>query len=146
MITSPISLTTTKLLFPLTPRIFFPQFFPPESCTHFLSLAFCHMTRLSYPLWFDVPKNIWWEVKIVDILIMQFLYQHFPSACVGPKTSLSNQISITFRLCSFLNVWDQFSTPYKTTTKIIIFFQCHQMSLMDFLFSPPGFGRSVTDF
>jgi hypothetical protein len=28
----------------------------------------------------------------------------------------------------------------------IIFFQCHHMSLMDFVVSPPGCGRSVTDF
>jgi hypothetical protein len=27
-----------------------------------------------------------------------------------------------------------------------IFFQCHHMSLMDFVVSPPGCGRSVTDF
>jgi hypothetical protein len=26
------------------------------------------------------------------------------------------------------------------------FFQCHHMSLMDFVFSPPDCGRSVTDF
>jgi hypothetical protein len=26
------------------------------------------------------------------------------------------------------------------------FFQCHHMSLMDFAVSPPGCGRSVTDF
>jgi hypothetical protein len=27
-----------------------------------------------------------------------------------------------------------------------VFFQCHHMSLMDFVVSPPGCGRSVTDF
>jgi hypothetical protein len=31
-------------------------------------------------------------------------------------------------------------------TNIIIFCQCHHMSLMDFVVSPPGCGRSVTDF
>jgi hypothetical protein len=28
----------------------------------------------------------------------------------------------------------------------IFFFQCHHMSLMDSVVSPPGYGRSVTDF
>jgi hypothetical protein len=28
----------------------------------------------------------------------------------------------------------------------ILFFQCHHMSLMEFVVSPPGCGRSVTDF
>jgi hypothetical protein len=28
----------------------------------------------------------------------------------------------------------------------IFLLQCHHMSLMDFVFSPPGCGRSVTDF
>jgi hypothetical protein len=30
--------------------------------------------------------------------------------------------------------------------KLVFFFQCHHMSLMDFVVSPPGCGRSVTDF
>jgi hypothetical protein len=30
--------------------------------------------------------------------------------------------------------------------QIVFFFQCHHMSLMDFVVSPPGCGRSVTDF
>jgi hypothetical protein len=29
---------------------------------------------------------------------------------------------------------------------VSFFFQCHHMSLMDFVVSPPGCGRSVTDF
>jgi hypothetical protein len=29
---------------------------------------------------------------------------------------------------------------------MIFFIQCHHMSLMDFVVSPPGCGRSVTDF
>jgi hypothetical protein len=30
--------------------------------------------------------------------------------------------------------------------EVFFYFQCHHMSLMDFVVSPPGCGRSVTDF
>jgi hypothetical protein len=40
-----------------------------------------------------------------------------------------------------------FCVRYMLRTKNFFFFpQCHHMSLMDFIVSPPGCGRSVTDF
>jgi hypothetical protein len=37
-------------------------------------------------------------------------------------------------------------TKTERESRSFVFFQCHHMSLMDFMVSPSGCGRSVTDF
>jgi hypothetical protein len=32
----------------------------------------CHMSRPPHPLWFNHPKNIWWGIQAVKLIIMQF--------------------------------------------------------------------------
>jgi hypothetical protein len=55
---------------------------------------------------------------------MQFSPSPVTSSLFGPNIALSALFSDTIRLCSYLNVTDQASRPYKTTGKIIVFFIC----------------------
>jgi hypothetical protein len=77
-----------------------------------------------YPPSFDHPNNSWWRVQIMELLIMQF----FPASChfiplrskYSPKHLFSNTLNLC--VCSFFNVRDQVSHPYKPTGKIIVLY------------------------
>jgi hypothetical protein len=48
------------------------------------------------------------------------IFSNLLSLHLGPNIFLSTLFSNTLKLCSFLNVRDQVSEPYKTTGKIIL--------------------------
>jgi hypothetical protein len=51
-------------------------------------------------------------------------FLHFPvtSSLLGPNIPLSTLFSNTLSLCTYLNVRDQVSHPYKTTGRIMVFY------------------------
>jgi len=48
--------------------VFSPQVSPPNSCTHFSCPHNCYVPRSSHFSRFGNPKNIWWEVHLVNSL------------------------------------------------------------------------------
>jgi hypothetical protein len=66
---------------------------------------------------------VWRGVHVMKLLIMQLspICRHFIS--LRTKYSLlSGLFSNTLRLCSFLNIRDKVSHPYKTTDKVIVLY------------------------
>jgi hypothetical protein len=73
-----------------------------------------------HPPWLDNTNYTWRRVQVMKLLTMQFsptsnLFIHLWCKC-----SLSTLFSNTLSLCSFINVRDQVSHPYRTTGKIIV--------------------------
>jgi hypothetical protein len=51
------------------------------------------------------------------------------------------------KICEHVTfLWNKNGVLIWDSKYFLIFFECHHMSLMDFVVSPPGCGRSVTDF
>jgi hypothetical protein len=81
-----------------------------------------YMPRPTHPPWSDHPNTIWWRVQIMALLIMQFspASRHFIPlrSKYFPKHMLSN----TLHVCSYLDVRDPVSHPYKTTGRITVLY------------------------
>jgi len=87
------------------------------------------------------PNSVWWGVKIMKLLIMQFsqFSYHFPP----PYFHISSSASYS-ALCSSLKLeWPSF-TP--VLNRLFFFCPMPPHVLVDFVVLPPGHGRSVTDF
>jgi hypothetical protein len=71
---------------------------------------------------FDHLNNIWWRIQIIKLLIMWF--PPFPCYLIPLRTNilLCTLFSNSLSLCSFLNMSNQVSHPYKTTSKIIVLY------------------------
>jgi hypothetical protein len=54
--------------------------------------------------------------------LYNFLEPHVTSSLLSPKILLSTLYSNTLSLCSFLNVRDRVSHPYRTISKITVFY------------------------
>jgi hypothetical protein len=69
----------------------------------------CCRPRSSYLPLFDLPKNIWWSVQVMKLLMMQC----FPCSCrfslLATNILLSNMFSNTLNICSSLSMTDQIS-------------------------------------
>jgi hypothetical protein len=61
------------------------------------------------------------RVQITKLLLCSFLHPPATSSLFGPNI-LSTLFSKNLNLCSFLNVRDQVSQPYRTTGKIIVLY------------------------
>jgi hypothetical protein len=77
----------------------------------------CHMSRPSYPPWFNHPNNIQWRIQAVKFIIMQFLHDP-PTSLLGPNIFHNALFSKTLSLCSSPKARDQVSHTYSTTGKI----------------------------
>jgi hypothetical protein len=64
------------------------------------------------------------EFKPCSSSLCSFLQPPVTSSLIGSNILLSTLFSNTLNLCSFLNVRDQVSHPYKTTGKIIVLQLC----------------------
>jgi hypothetical protein len=75
-----------------------------------------HLHRL------DKSYYTWRRVQIMQLLLRQFSppSHHFP--LFGPNILRSTLFSNNLSLCSYLNVSDQDSHPYRTTGKIIVLY------------------------
>jgi hypothetical protein len=74
------------------------------------------MSRLPHPPRLYNSNYTWRRVQIMKLLVMQFspLSHQF-----APNILLNTLFSNTPSLCSFLNIREQVSRPYRTTGKII---------------------------
>jgi hypothetical protein len=51
-----------------------PIRFPEQNCVRMSHLSHvCHMLRPSHPPCLDNPNNIWWIVRVMKLLIMQYI-------------------------------------------------------------------------
>jgi hypothetical protein len=80
------------------------------------------LSRAPHSPWFDVPNNIWGGVQNMKLLIVKLP----PFSCYlsyfGPNVLLRTLSSNTLSLCSFLNLRDQVSHPYKTAGRIMVLY------------------------
>jgi hypothetical protein len=74
-----------------------------------------HSPRLITLIIFGEECNLW------SSSLCSFLQPRVISSLFGPNILLSTLFSNTLSLCSSLNVRDQVSHPYKTTSKIIVY-------------------------
>jgi hypothetical protein len=79
---------------------------PPQSC---------YMPCPSHPRWLDNSNYTWRIIQAMKLVIMQ---PPITSSLFGPNIFLSTLFSNTLSLCSSLNVRDQVSHPYRTTTRL----------------------------
>ena len=78
----------------------------------------CYIPRPSNFSGFDHPKNIWWKIKIIKLLIMYFLYSPISSSILGPNILLSTLFTNTLNLRSSISVSDQVSHSHKQQIKL----------------------------
>jgi len=81
----------------------------------------CYMPRPPHSR-FDQINNIWWWPQVMrswNSSLCSFLHSPVASSIIVPYIFLSTLLSNTLRRCSFLNVRDQVSHPYKTAGKIM---------------------------
>jgi len=90
--------------------------FPTTPCLHLFSTQY--LSRPSPR--FDIPNNIWWRVRIFKLLIMYFSPLPVTLSSLDLNIILSSLLSNTLSLRSFLNLSDQVSHPYKTTSKSVV--------------------------
>jgi hypothetical protein len=93
------------------PRSLCPSAFPPKSLYVTLLSRTRYMLRLYHSSRFDHPKNIWWEVQIIKLIIMllsplpyhvQFLrHNYFPQQLILKKLQPTFPYSVS----------DQYSQP-----------------------------------
>jgi hypothetical protein len=111
-----------NIILPSTPRYCEWSFSLRLSNHNFYAFLFSRMraTCLSISCLIWSHDNIWWRVKIMDVLEKQFspLSCHFIP--FGSDILLSTLLSNILNLCSSLNARDQVWHPYKTTGKIIV--------------------------
>jgi len=113
-----------NIILPSTPE--FPKwslslrFLHHKPLIHLSSPHTCYMPRPSNSSLFYYPKNIWWTVRIIKLLIMQF----FPLPCylvpLRPRYSPQHPI-LKYPEPTFLPQYGRPSfNPYKTRGKIIV--------------------------
>jgi hypothetical protein len=110
---------------PSTPRSFewsflFRFYDQKFICISYVSYV-CYMPRPSHPPWFDHPNNILWSVQIMKLIMQSSATSHH----FVPLRSNIGQHSVLrhpHSLCYSLNVTDQVSHSYKTTSKIIVLY------------------------
>jgi hypothetical protein len=68
------------------------------------------------------PHNIGWGVQIIWLLVRQSPPFPVTSSLLGPNVLLNTLFSYTLSALSSLNINDQVSHPYKTTSKIIVLY------------------------
>jgi hypothetical protein len=76
----------------------------------------------SHPSWVQHSNYTWRRVKVMKLLVMQFLRPPVTSSLLGPNIFLSTLFSKTLSLCFSLNVRDHVPHPYRTTGKIIVLY------------------------
>ena len=79
-----------------------------------------YIPRPSHSFQFYHPNDIWWGLLLIKLLVMQSSPPSVTSSLSGPNILLSTTFPETLSPHSSLNVSDQVSHPYKTTSKITI--------------------------
>jgi hypothetical protein len=77
--------------------------------------------RPSHPPRFDHSNNFWWKVQTMQLLMMQFFPVSVTSSLLGPNIPLSALFSNTLNLRSSLNVREQVSHLYKTSSIMVLY-------------------------
>jgi hypothetical protein len=80
------------------------------------------MHRPRHLPWLDLPNDIWGSVQITKLLTVQLLHSPVTSSLLGPNILLRTLFSNTLSPRSSLNVRDQVSRPYKTTSRIMVLY------------------------
>jgi hypothetical protein len=81
----------------------------------------------------DHSNYTWRRVQVMKLLIMQFSKPPVTSSLFGPNIVVNTLFSNTLSLCFFINVSDQVSHPYKTTSKNIILYIQFRSPLWQFV-------------
>ena len=81
----------------------------------------CHMPHTSI-LPDPITRIFGEKYKAWNSSLCTLLNSSVTSSFLGPNTLLSTLFSNTFSLCSYLNVSDQVSHPYKITHKVIVLY------------------------
>ena len=100
------------------PSGLFPPGFPTKTLYTPLPSPMPHPSHSS---WF-IARTILGEEHISLCSLCSFLHSPVTSSLLGPYILLNNLFSNTLSLRSSLNVSDQVSHPYKTTSKIIVLY------------------------
>jgi hypothetical protein len=101
------------------PSGLFPSGFPISILQIFISPHSCYIYCPSHHPWLGYSSYTLWKVKVMKLLIMQFLQSPVTSPLFGPnilKTLFSNTVSPY----SSLNIACQVSHPYRATDKIAV--------------------------
>jgi hypothetical protein len=103
------------------PSGLFPSCFPTNILQTFLfSPLSCYMPCPSHPPDFIILIIPHKDHKLWSSTLCSFPQPPVTSSLFSPNILLSILFSKTLSLCSFLNVRDQVSHPYRTTGKIIV--------------------------
>jgi hypothetical protein len=86
----------------------------------------------SHPSLLDHSNYFWREVQVMKLLFMQ-LPPISSSSLFGANILLSTLFSHTLSLCSSLNIRDQVPHPYRTTSKIIVLYNRHVYTIINFI-------------
>lgn len=82
----------------------------PKLCVHLSCFSWTPRALPIFIRWFCHPNNVFWQVKIMKLLIMQFSL-----SCFLSRVLFSTFFSDNLNLYSSLRVKDQLSHPYKVT-------------------------------
>ena len=95
-----------------------PQVSPPKPCMHFS----CHQHVLHVPPIFFIILSPEPLVRSTEHKATHYVFFSTPVTLshLGPNILFNTLTSNTLNLCSSLDVTDQVSHPYKTTSKIIV--------------------------
>jgi hypothetical protein len=101
------------------PSDLYPSSFPTNILYEFL---FSPISTTCPPPWLDHSNYsyIQWRVKVMSSSLCSFLQPPITSSLFNTNIFLITLFSNTHSLCSSLNVRDQVSHPYRTTSKIIV--------------------------
>jgi len=101
------------------PKWFFPSGFPTK--TPLPSAHMCYKPRPSHSSRFIIQTILGEQYRSLSPSLYSFLHSLFTSSFLGPNI-LNTLFSDTLSLHSSLNMRDQVSHPYKTTSKIIVLY------------------------
>jgi hypothetical protein len=103
------------------PSVLFPSDFPIKTVFTLL-LSLISATCSAHLILLDlITRNILGEeYRSLSYSVCSFLHSPATSSLIGPNSLLRILFSNTFSLRSSLNVNDQVSHPYRTTSKIIL--------------------------